>query len=57
MQRKQFLEESVEYSMKYHFTSFTRKQLSKFLISMLGALQIHILPISLFKIVLSTCVL
>jgi len=55
--REKFLEESVEYTMKYHFTSFTRKQLSKFLITMLAVLQIHILAISLFKIVLSTCVL
>jgi len=54
MQRKQFLEESVEYTMKYHFTSFTRKQLTKFLISVLDILQIHILAICLFKIVLST---
>jgi hypothetical protein len=57
MQRKQLLEESAEYTMKYHFTTFTRKQLPKFLISMLDVLQIHILAICLSKIALSTCVL
>jgi hypothetical protein len=57
MHKKQFLEKSVEYTIKYHFTSFTRKQIPKFLISMLDVLQIHILAICLFQIVLSTCVL